>query len=101
MMIWFEVVSLKYTCAGAIKVLGISFALASFPPSLHPVLAVIGVCQPEHKIEIFAMEWEAKKRFREIGPGAQLFSCKGFRCIDVPVTWVTEPSFKEVRPWKC
>lgn len=98
-MIWSELLTIGFVCAGSIRILGIGIPLVSVPPTLHPLLAAVGACRAEPRSEIFTREADAHKRARELGCGSfRLRSCRSLRCVDVPVTCVTEMTFGEVRP---
>jgi hypothetical protein len=55
-------------------------------------------CDAQAQVEVYDRLNAAKVRVFERGPSASLMACRGLRCKKVPVVWVTEPTFAEVRP---
>ena len=92
----YELSWVAYACAGVVKVLGVSFAIASAPPAAHPAMAAIGLCRAEARVERYdpARLELARRRVRELGAGAVLRSCRGVRCTDNLAQWITELTFK-------
>jgi len=92
----YELSWIAYVCAGSVKILGVSFALASAPAAAHPAMAAIGLCRAETRVEHFdpARLELAKRRARELGAGAELKACRGVRCSDNLAQWNTELTFK-------
>lgn len=82
-----------YLCVGAVRILGVSVPLASFPDKLKPLMAVAGACRPQHRHEVYdpARAPEAWTRLAELGPAATLSRCRPMSCTPVPVHWRTEP----------
>jgi len=85
-MIFYLVAYIAWVCPGG--------WLSGFvPDAIRPI-----ACQGTGQVEQFDRLEKAKDRVRELGRGSRLISCRGFRCKEVPVTWVTEPQFREVKP---
>lgn len=93
----YELTWVAYACAGAVRVLGLSFAVASAPPAAHPAMAAIGLCRAEARVERYdpARLEHARRRVRDLGAGAVLKRCRGVQCGDNLAQWSTELTFKE------
>lgn len=85
-MIFWLVASISWACPGG--------WFGGFIPAAVKPLACQGAPQVEH----FERLDKAEARIRELGPGSTLIACRGLRFKTVPITWVTEPVFKEVKP---
>jgi len=82
-MIWYYVLWITWACPGG-------WFSGLVPETLRPI-----ACKAESRMEIFdgAGRGRAEKRIREQGQTAQMWSCRGLKCRQVDVRWITSVEF--------